>query len=210
MDVQLESKTEQQPIETLSSFVNGSEVVADPVICIKKEDEIQPDLCCPKEEPDDHKQTDTGQVNSKTIEGDNPITNMSPPPPPPPPKSTPSKQYVPDPSFPKNLRYTKYYRIVRDCNGGAKSLHMDYDRIKHLPFKEIKELSKEFISESFREVNEVAVYVISVIHNAAKYQYDWLEWLAKREPNLKVKAGVIGQKSAIETTTIGEYVNNVS
>lgn len=110
-----------------------------------------------------------------------------------------------------DLKYSRFYRLEVCPNGGARVLHLYLDEIAHLGRECRHELAVEFMRESFREdpVN-VAVYVISIVHNAAAYQPDWLEWLADKEPNLTVKAGVLGHGSDIETTNMAKYRDSVS
>jgi hypothetical protein len=110
-----------------------------------------------------------------------------------------------------NLKYGKYYRVEHHPNGMAKILHLYWDEIIHLSIDEKNELSQEFLKESFREETlNVAKYVISIVHNAASYLPDLLEWFAFHEPNLTVKAGVLGHSgSDIETTTMQAYRDNV-
>jgi len=111
-----------------------------------------------------------------------------------------------------NLKYGKYYRVEHYPNGMAKILHLYWDEIMHLTVEEKNELSQEFLKESFREETpNVAKYVISIVHNAASYLPDLLEWFALKEPHLTVKAGVLGHSgSDIETTTMQTYRDNVN
>ena len=110
-----------------------------------------------------------------------------------------------------NLKYGKYYRVEHYPNGMAKVLHLYWDEIMHLNVEEKNELSLEFLKESFREETpNVAKYVISIVHNAASYLPDFLEYFAMSEPHLTVKAGVLGHSgSDIETTTMQAYRDNV-
>ncbi|KAH9410309.1 round spermatid basic protein, partial [Tyrophagus putrescentiae] len=109
-----------------------------------------------------------------------------------------------------DLKYGRFYRLEQCVNGGAKVLHLYLDEIVGLNREGRHELAVEFMRESFREEPpNVAVYVISIVHNAAAYQPDWLEWLADREPALTVKAGVLGHGSDIETTNMAKYRENV-
>ena len=112
----------------------------------------------------------------------------------------------------QNLRYGKYFRVEQCPNGYAKVLHLYWDEIAHLDRQQKLELSAEFMKESFREVKpNVSAYVISIVHNAAYYMPDWLEWLSDSNPNLAVKAGKLGQSgSDIETTTMTKYRQQVS
>lgn len=111
-----------------------------------------------------------------------------------------------------NLKYGKYYRVEHYPNGMAKVLHLYWDEIIHLTVEEKNEMALEFLKESFREeATNVAKYVISIVHNAASYMPDLLEYFADAEPHLTVKAGVLGHSgSDIETTTMQTYRDNVS
>ncbi|KAH7644464.1 round spermatid basic protein 1-like protein [Dermatophagoides farinae] len=111
----------------------------------------------------------------------------------------------------QNLRYGKYFRVEQCPNGYAKVLHLYWDEIAHLDRQQKLELAAEYMKESFREVKpNVSAYVISIIHNAAYYMPDWLEWLSDTNPNLAVKAGKLGQSgSDIETTTMTKYRQQV-
>lgn len=110
-----------------------------------------------------------------------------------------------------NLKYGKYYRVEEYPNGGGKSLHLYWDEMIRLTSEEMNELASEFLKESFREEQpNVAKYCISVVHNAASYMPDLLDWFADIHPNLVVKTGVLGHsESDIETTIMSSYRDQV-
>lgn len=58
--------------------------------------------------------------------------------------------------------------------------------------------------------NGHAFNVMGIVHNAASYLPDLLDYMAEHYPNLTVKNAVLGKNSDIETTTFGEYREQVS
>lgn len=110
-----------------------------------------------------------------------------------------------------HCKYERFYKVEEHPNGGAKTLHMYYDEIAHFGPSEIEAIAKEFLSEAFREDSGgVARYVLSIVHNAASYLPDLMEYFADSNPQLSVKMGVMGHSgSDIETTTMSTYRDNV-
>lgn len=110
-----------------------------------------------------------------------------------------------------HCKYERFYRIEEHPNGGAKTLHMYYDEIAHFDAKELELIAREFLTEAFREEPiGTAKYVLSVVHNAASYLPDLMEYFADSNPQLSVKTGVLGHSgSDIETTTMSAYRDNV-
>lgn len=110
----------------------------------------------------------------------------------------------------KHLKYGKYMRLEVYPNGGASSLHLYWDEIAHLKEKEMEELAKEFLKETFyEEPSGVARYVMGIVHNAAHYLPDLLEYFSTNYPGLVVKTGVLGRQSDIETTTMAKFYEQV-
>ena len=110
-----------------------------------------------------------------------------------------------------HCKYERFYRVEEHPNGGAKTLHLYYDEIAHFNTEEIESISREFLNEAFREDQKgVAKYVLSIVHNAASYLPDLMEYFADVNPQLSVKTGVMGHSgSDIETTTMSAYRDNV-
>ncbi|KAI1296558.1 Lysine-specific demethylase RSBN1L [Halotydeus destructor] len=106
-----------------------------------------------------------------------------------------------------HLRFCKFYRTEEHTNGGAKILRLYQDEISNLSSQEKFELAQEFLRESFKEEPlGQAKYVMAIVHNAANYLPDLLEWFSDLQPNLVVKTGLIGHSgSDIETTTMANY-----
>jgi len=114
----------------------------------------------------------------------------------------------------KDLSYCKYerfYKVEEHPNGGAKTLHLYFDEVAHFNDLELEFIAREFLEETFREEpNGVAKYVLSVVHNAASYMPDLMEYMADTYPHLSVKTNIMGHSgSDIETTTMSTYRDQV-
>lgn len=108
-------------------------------------------------------------------------------------------------------KYERHYKVEEHPNGGAKTLHMYSDEIAHYDATELECIANEFINEAFREDEEgIPKYVLAIVHNAAAYLPDLMEYFADSNPHLTVKMGVMGHSgSDIETTTMSTYRENV-
>lgn len=110
-----------------------------------------------------------------------------------------------------HCKYERFYRVEEHPNGGAKTLHLYYDEIAHFNELEVEAIAREFLTEAFREESAgVAKYVLSIVHNAASYLPDLMEYFADSNPQLSVKMGVMGHSgSDVETTTMSNYRESV-
>ena len=129
----------------------------------------------------------------------------------------------PMPSLAGSSRY-KYGALMRVetyPNGGAKVLHMWQDEISAVSAALAKgcgearekiesEVAAEFLREAFSEVGGWARYCCSIVHGAAAYLPDFLEYLGTEHNALPVKHGVIGHPRDMETCTLGEFRERVS
>ncbi|KAL1455611.1 hypothetical protein WDU94_009694 [Cyamophila willieti] len=111
------------------------------------------------------------------------------------------------------VEYLKYGHLMR-CeiypNGGATVIHMEQEQIEHLSKREMDELVDEYFKVVFKEdENGHAFNVMGIVHNAASYLPDLLDYMAEHYPNLTVKNAVLGKSSDIETTTFGDYREQV-
>lgn len=87
---------------------------------------------------------------------------------------------------------------------------MYQEEIKHLNKYEMKELVSEFFKLAFSEdSNGHATFVMAIVHGAASYLPDLLEYMAEKYPNLTVKSGLLSRSSDLETTTLSAYNENV-
>ena len=108
---------------------------------------------------------------------------------------------------------TEYYRqfihIDKHPNGGASVVRMDQEEFKHLSSNQVLELSEMFFQETFtEEPHGVARHVMGIVHNAASYMPEIVNYLATCHPELVVKSGHL-RKSEIETVKMEEYAARV-
>lgn len=110
----------------------------------------------------------------------------------------------------EGLKYKKFIHIETYPNGGATVVHMYQDEIDTLSNEQIEELAQEYFKVVFGEdENGNAYHVMGIVHNAAAYLPDLLDYMADNYPTLTVKNGVLGRNSDIETTTMVQYKEQV-
>ena len=111
----------------------------------------------------------------------------------------------------QHLKYGRFFRQETHPNGGGKILRLFMDEVSSLNNDMREELALEFLQESFRDEPEgVAVYCITIAHNAASNLPDLLDYFAEHHPSLTVKTGIMGHsESDIETTSLLNYKNSV-
>ncbi|XP_015191224.1 PREDICTED: uncharacterized protein LOC107074369 [Polistes dominula] len=110
----------------------------------------------------------------------------------------------------EGLKYKKYIHIETYPNGGASIVHMFQDEIDTLSSEQVEELAQEYFKVVFGEdENGNAHHVMGIVHNAAAYLPDLLDYMANNYPTLTVKNGVLGRSSDIETTTMVQYKEQV-
>lgn len=110
-----------------------------------------------------------------------------------------------------HLKYKKYMHVETHSNGGASVVHMYQKEIEHLSKDQIKELAYEFFKVTFSEdENNHAYHVMGIVHGAANYLPDLLEYMAMHHGTLTVKNGVLGRNSDIETSSFLQYHEQVS
>ncbi|XP_012529966.2 uncharacterized protein LOC105833080 [Monomorium pharaonis] len=110
----------------------------------------------------------------------------------------------------EGLKYKKFIHIETYPNGGATVVHMFQDEIGTLTNEQMQELAQEYFKVVFGEdENGNAHHVMGIVHNAAAYLPDLLDYMANSYPTLTVKNGVLGRNSDIETTTMAQYKDQV-
>ena len=117
------------------------------------------------------------------------------------------------PSLTGKYKYGFLMKVETSANGLGKVLHMWQHEIdaNNLLESEIEILSKDFIKETFSENEEgYAYYCCSVVHGAAAYLPDFLEYLGSEHGSMTIKHGVIGQPRELETTTMANYREKVA
>lgn len=95
-------------------------------------------------------------------------------------------------------------------NGGASILHAYADELSLLQPGEMERFACEFLELAFSEISKGgARYALSVVHGAAAYLPDFLDYFAFNFPNTPVKMEILGKKD-IETTTISKFHSQVN
>ncbi|XP_054259988.1 uncharacterized protein LOC128984675 [Macrosteles quadrilineatus] len=108
------------------------------------------------------------------------------------------------------LKYGHMIRVETYPNGGASVVHLYQDEIQNLSPLEMDELVAEYFKIVFGEdSNGSAYHVMGIVHDAARYLPDLLDYMAEHYPSLTVKNGVLGRSSDIETTTMTQYKDQV-
>ncbi|KAK4311543.1 hypothetical protein Pmani_016959 [Petrolisthes manimaculis] len=113
----------------------------------------------------------------------------------------------------ERYKYGRYMHVETYPNGDASVVHMYQDELDALSPEEQDQLAAEFLEVVFSEDEAgLAHHVCGVVHNAARYMPDLLDYMADRHPALFVKAGVIGhigRNSDLETYTMEKYKDEV-
>ncbi|KAF7662136.1 hypothetical protein LDENG_00245060 [Lucifuga dentata] len=98
----------------------------------------------------------------------------------------------------------------RQPNGGASVLHAYADELACLSPADMERFAQEFLQLTFAEKPRgAASYALAVVHSAAAYLPDFLDYFAFNFPNTPVKMEILGKKD-IETTTIANFHSQVS
>ncbi|XP_041860955.1 lysine-specific demethylase 9 [Melanotaenia boesemani] len=107
-------------------------------------------------------------------------------------------------------RYGCFIHEEKQVNGGGLVLHAYADELACLSPAEMECFAQEFLELAFAEKPRgAAVYALAVVHRAAAYLPDFLDYFAFNFPNTPVKVEILGKKD-IETTTIGSFHSQVS
>ncbi|KAB5546549.1 hypothetical protein PHYPO_G00073390 [Pangasianodon hypophthalmus] len=107
-------------------------------------------------------------------------------------------------------RFSRLMHEEVQPNGGASILHAYADEISLLQPGEKERFACEFLDLAFSEISKGAArYALSVVHGAAAYLPDFLDYFAFNFPNTPVKMEILGKKD-IETTTISKFHSQVS
>ncbi|XP_042232609.1 uncharacterized protein LOC121873254 isoform X1 [Homarus americanus] len=113
----------------------------------------------------------------------------------------------------EKYKYGQYMHVETYPNGDATVVHMYQEEIDALTKEEQDELAAEYLEVVFSEDdNGFAHHVCGIVHNAAKYMPDLLDYMAEKHAHLFVKAGVIGhigRNSDLETYTMEKYRDEV-
>ncbi|KAI1892694.1 hypothetical protein AGOR_G00136190 [Albula goreensis] len=107
-------------------------------------------------------------------------------------------------------RYGRLIHEERQANGGAAVLHAYADELSFLSAGETERFAQEFLQLAFDECPRGAArYALAVVHGAAAYLPDFLDYFAFNFPSTPVKMEILGKKD-IETTTIANFHSQVN
>ncbi|KAM4619516.1 uncharacterized protein ACJ7VT_008660 isoform 2-T2 [Polymixia lowei] len=107
------------------------------------------------------------------------------------------------------LEFGRLIHAEQQANGGASVVHAYSEQLSCLSPAEMQRFAQEFVALSFSEDQaQAARYVMGIIHGAASYLPDFLEYFSYKFPNSPVKMEVLGKKD-IETTTMINFHSQV-
>ncbi|KAM5170380.1 lysine-specific demethylase RSBN1L isoform 2-T2 [Mantella aurantiaca] len=109
---------------------------------------------------------------------------------------------------PKRLDFLEFKHLIHiehQPNGGASIIHAYSSELSHLSPMEMERFAEELVNLVFSEnENSAAYYVMGIVHGAATYLPDFLDYFSFNFPNSPVKMEILGKKD-IETTTISNF-----
>ncbi|XP_007485226.1 lysine-specific demethylase 9 [Monodelphis domestica] len=107
-------------------------------------------------------------------------------------------------------KFSNFIHEEHQSNGGALVLHAYMDELSFLSPMEMERFSEEFLTLTFSENEKnAAYYALAIVHGAAAYLPDFLDYFAFNFPNTPVKMEILGKKD-IETTTISNFHTQVN
>lgn len=107
------------------------------------------------------------------------------------------------------LEFGRLIHIEQQANGGASVAHAYSEQLSCLSPADMQRFAQEFVTLSFSEDEaQAASFVMGIIHGAASYLPDFLDYFSYKFPNAPVKMEVLGKKD-IETTTMVNFHSQV-
>uniref|UniRef100_A0A4W5P3Y7 Round spermatid basic protein 1 n=1 Tax=Hucho hucho TaxID=62062 RepID=A0A4W5P3Y7_9TELE len=148
-----------------------------------------------------HCQPGTGPNNHHTPKGVHNHTH--------PPFLSPQDHFIRSSSLQTGTVYGRFIHEERQANGGASVLHAYADELSSLRPGEMEHFTQEFLELAFAErPRGAARYALAVVHGAAAFLPDFLDYFAFNFPSTPVKMEILGKKD-IETTTIANFHSQV-
>ncbi|KFO37575.1 Round spermatid basic protein 1-like protein [Fukomys damarensis] len=103
------------------------------------------------------------------------------------------------------LEFRQLIHVEHQPNGGASVVHAYSSELSHLSPGEMQRFAEEFVGLVFSEnESSAAFYVMGIVHGAATYLPDLLDYFSFNFPNSPVKMEIMGKKD-IETTTMSNF-----
>ncbi|KAK3544906.1 hypothetical protein QTP86_029246 [Hemibagrus guttatus] len=103
------------------------------------------------------------------------------------------------------LEFGRFVHVEQQPNGGALVLHAYSRELAVLSPEEMQRFAHEFVTLAFCEDPDGAAhYVMGIVHGAASYLPDFLEYFSSKFSNSPVKMEILGKKD-IETTTMANF-----
>lgn len=103
------------------------------------------------------------------------------------------------------LAFRQLIHIEHQPNGGAAVIHAYSNELSCLSPMEMQRFAEEFVGLVFSEnESSAAFYVMGIVHGAATYLPDFLDYFSYNFPNSPVKMEILGKKD-IETTTMSNF-----
>ncbi|XP_029429125.1 lysine-specific demethylase 9 isoform X2 [Rhinatrema bivittatum] len=111
--------------------------------------------------------------------------------------------------LPTAAKFGSFIHEEQQSNGGGLVLHAYMDELSFLSPVEMERFAEEFLALTFSESEKKAArYTLAIVHGAAAYLPDFLDYFAFNFPNTPVKMEILGKKD-IETTTISNFHTQV-
>ena len=129
---------------------------------------------------------------------------------------TPSRDSDPKPpqaqcSYPglDGMEFSRLVHVEEQPNGGALVAHAYNSELVALTPQERQRFAQEFVTLTFSEDQaQAAHYVMGIVHGAACYLPDFLDYFSCKFPSSHVKMEILGKKD-IETTTMANFTSQV-
>lgn len=110
----------------------------------------------------------------------------------------------------ERTRLSHLIHVEKDPNGNASVAHVYSDEIANLSEEKMQKFVKLFLREVFREQSEgVANHVMGIVHNAAAYLPELVEYFGAYHSQEPVKVEMLGKKMDIETIKMIDFVERV-
>ncbi|KAL0967220.1 hypothetical protein UPYG_G00249360 [Umbra pygmaea] len=110
----------------------------------------------------------------------------------------------------ENLEFARFVHVEEQPNGGALVAHAYCSELSALSPAQMQRFAEEFVTLAFGEdaSTQAAHYVMGIVHGAASYLPDFLDYFSWKFPSSPVKMEILGKKD-IETTTMLNFHNQV-